>query len=103
MPLLLDAYLPAGGGRHPAIVFVHGGGFRAGDKWAFAPGEEAFAATGEALARRGFAVFSIKVTPLLVRRLLDHGLGKDDPVFEKEKLSELGVELDEREKFPDPR
>jgi acetyl esterase/lipase len=31
-PLLLDAYLLSGSGSHPAVVFVHGGGFVAGDK-----------------------------------------------------------------------
>jgi acetyl esterase/lipase len=31
-PLLLDAYLLIGSGSHPAVVFVHGGGFVTGDK-----------------------------------------------------------------------
>jgi acetyl esterase/lipase len=58
--LLLDAYLPAGrGGPGPAIVFVHGGGWRSGDRATFAPGEQQFGATGVQLARLGFAVFSI--------------------------------------------
>lgn len=58
--LTLDAYLPsARNRRHAAIVFVHGGGWRAGDKSVFAPGEAAFAPTGLRLARLGFAVFAI--------------------------------------------
>src|SRR3954449_7343220 len=31
-PVLLDAYLLSGPGPHPAVVFVHGGGFVCGDK-----------------------------------------------------------------------
>lgn len=37
-PLLLDAYLPPPGhGRRPAVVMVHGGGWRTGDKESWAP------------------------------------------------------------------
>jgi len=57
--LLLDEYLPAGVRPHPAVIFVHGGGFRAGDRGSFAPAEPAFRSTGEALASQGFATFSI--------------------------------------------
>jgi acetyl esterase/lipase len=58
--LLLDAYLPVRrSAPRPAIVFVHGGGWRSGDRTAFAPGEQAFAPTAVRLARLGFAVFSI--------------------------------------------
>ena len=35
--LRLDAYLPAAKGSHPAIVFLHGGGFRSGIRGSFAP------------------------------------------------------------------
>jgi acetyl esterase/lipase len=31
-PLLLDAYLPAEDGVHPAVINIHGGGWRNGDK-----------------------------------------------------------------------
>jgi len=58
--LTLDAYLPARArSRRAAIVFVHGGGWRAGDKSAFAPGEPSFAPTALRLAHLGFTVFSI--------------------------------------------
>jgi len=57
--LLLDEYRPAGGRPRPAVIFVHGGGFRAGDRGSFAPAEPAFRSTGEALAAQGFATFSI--------------------------------------------
>ena len=38
-PLLLDAYVPPsdGGERRPAVILIHGGGFRAGDKATFEP------------------------------------------------------------------
>lgn len=45
---LTEAY-PAAGGSHPAIIFVHGGGFEGGAS--FAPGKQGFGATGRALAR----------------------------------------------------
>jgi acetyl esterase len=52
-PLLLDAYVPPGGtGRRPAVVLVHGGGWRAGDK-------SSFAAQAGRLAERGWVAFSI--------------------------------------------
>lgn len=57
--LRLDAYLPAAKGSHPAIVFLHGGGFRSGIRGSFAPGEQAFGPTGQALARNGLAAFAI--------------------------------------------
>ncbi|MDQ2909582.1 MAG: alpha/beta hydrolase [Actinomycetota bacterium] len=57
--LLLDAYLVPGQAARPAVVFVHGGGFRAGDKAFVAPGQQPFTPIGTALAGRGFAVFAI--------------------------------------------
>jgi acetyl esterase len=52
-PLLLDAYVPGGGGSHrPAVLLVHGGGFRAGDKASFAP-------EATRLAERGLVAFSV--------------------------------------------
>lgn len=57
--LRLDEYLPRAGGPHAAVIFVHGGGFRSGERGAFAPGEAAYAATGLALALENFAAFAI--------------------------------------------
>ena len=50
--LLLDAYVPAGGGRRPAVVMIHGGGWRVGDKASWRP-------EAERLAARGWVAFSI--------------------------------------------
>jgi acetyl esterase len=51
--LLLDAYLPpAGEGRRPAVVMVHGGGWRVGDKASWQP-------EAEKLAARGWVAFSV--------------------------------------------
>jgi acetyl esterase len=53
--LLLDAYLPAGAGaegRRPAVVMIHGGGWRVGDKGSWRP-------EAERLAGRGWVAFSI--------------------------------------------
>ncbi len=57
--LLLDAYLPLRGGERPVVVFVHGGGFRAGSRLAVAPGQQPVAAIARALVAHGFAVFSV--------------------------------------------
>ena len=35
--LTLDAYVPDGAGTYPAVVIVHGGGFRNGDKQTYVP------------------------------------------------------------------
>jgi acetyl esterase len=51
-PLLLDAYMPAGGERRPAVVMIHGGGWRAGDKASWAP-------EATRLAERGWVAFSV--------------------------------------------
>jgi acetyl esterase len=53
-PLLLDAYLPRsdGGERRPAVILLHGGGFRVGDKASFEP-------EARKLAARGYATFSV--------------------------------------------
>ena len=51
--LLLDAYVPpAGEGRRPAVVMIHGGGWRAGDKASWRP-------EAEQLAARGWVAFSV--------------------------------------------
>lgn len=47
-----DLYLPRSGGKHPALVAVHGGGWQQGDK-------DFYQHWGPYLAQRGFAVFSI--------------------------------------------
>ncbi|MFL6798293.1 MAG: alpha/beta hydrolase fold domain-containing protein [Xanthobacteraceae bacterium] len=50
--LLGDLYVPAGTGRAPALVAVHGGGWQAGAR-------SAFQYWGPYLAERGYAVFAI--------------------------------------------
>lgn len=53
-PLRLDAYLPPsdGGERRPAVILIHGGGFRSGDKASFEP-------EARHLTRFGWVAFSI--------------------------------------------
>jgi len=51
-PLLLDAFFPRAAHRAPALILVHGGGWRAGDRTSLAP-------TAKRLAKLGFATFSI--------------------------------------------
>lgn len=46
-----DLYLPAGDGRHPAVLLIHGGGWRNGD-----PGQMAH--LGRRLAAAGFVAYS---------------------------------------------
>jgi acetyl esterase/lipase len=53
-PLLLDAYRPAGDGRHPLVVMIHGGGWARGGR--FEMGLTKWAAY---LASAGLAVVSI--------------------------------------------
>lgn len=53
-PLLLDAYLPADDSIHPAVVNIHGGGWRGGDK-----GGAMRAVRGDLLIPAGVAIFSI--------------------------------------------
>src|SRR6476661_3465742 len=48
-----DLYLPASPGRHPAMLFIHGGGFRGGSKAGYGN------AWGPYLAARGIVVFAI--------------------------------------------
>ncbi len=50
--LLLDAYLPTGEGKHPAVIMIHGGAWAFGDK-------RFYAGMCQALAQKGFAAFSI--------------------------------------------
>ena len=51
--LLLDAYVPpAGEGRRPAVVMIHGGGWRVGDKASWRP-------EAERLATKGWVAFSV--------------------------------------------
>ncbi len=51
-PLLLDAYVPPTGERRPAVVMLHGGGWRVGDKASWAP-------EAARLAERGWVAFSV--------------------------------------------
>lgn len=50
-PLELDLHLPSGPGPHPAIVYLHGGGWRRGSRKTTIPADLC-----ESLAARGFAV-----------------------------------------------
>jgi acetyl esterase len=51
--LLLDAYVPpAGESRRPAVVMIHGGGWRVGDKASWRP-------EAERLATKGWVAFSV--------------------------------------------
>lgn len=52
--LKLDAYIPAGDGPFPAIVLIHGGGFKVGDKGGN------MGALGRYLSARGIACFDIQ-------------------------------------------
>lgn len=49
---VLDVYTPAEGGPYPVIVYIHGGGFVAGDK-------HHFRQYGMTLAQEGYAVFNL--------------------------------------------
>jgi acetyl esterase/lipase len=51
--LVGDLYLPASGGSHPAMLFMHGGGFARGSKAGYGN------TWGPYLAARGIAVFAI--------------------------------------------
>ena len=58
--LRLDAYLPrSNGSPRPAVVIVHGGGWRSGTRATFAPGESSVEPTARLFAARGWATFSI--------------------------------------------
>ncbi len=46
IPLLADLFLPEGPGPHPAILFIHGGAWHAGDKLTFLPWAAHFADLG---------------------------------------------------------
>jgi acetyl esterase/lipase len=51
--LVGDSYLPASGGLHPALLFIHGGGFARGSKAGYGN------TWGPYLAARGYVVFAI--------------------------------------------
>src|ERR1700752_3106635 len=48
-----DLYLPMSSGPHPAMLFIHGGGFRGGSKAGYGN------TWGPYLAARGYVVFAI--------------------------------------------
>lgn len=55
----IDAYLPrVASGLRPAVVYVHGGGWREGTRRSFSAGES-FVPTGRRLVREGFVVLSV--------------------------------------------
>ena len=60
----LDLYLPVGEGW-PMVVFVHGGGWRTGDKNLRVGGADIYANIGRYLARRGIgaAVINYRLLP----------------------------------------
>ena len=59
-PLELDLYLPAGGGPVPAVVFLHGGGWRLGSRHTAGPAyRDAATSPFEQLAQAGIAVASV--------------------------------------------
>ena len=60
-----DLWLPAGGGRHPVVVLIHGGCWRAS-----LPGLDLMDQAADDLRRRGFAVWNLEY-----RRLGDPGGG----------------------------
>jgi alpha-L-fucosidase 2 len=62
--LLLDASIPDGPGPFPAVILVHGGGWRAGDK-SGGPQKGYMAPMQDPLSQAGFAWFSInyRLTP----------------------------------------
>lgn len=68
----LDLYLPAQGGRHPVVVFIHGGGFMGGDK-SQARGFEEFVRQGYALASVNYTLGSGS-SPLQMRDALVRGV-----------------------------
>ena len=53
-PLTMDYYAPRGGGKHPIIILIHGGGYIGGDSH---NGSEAYCA--DFLAPAGYAVFAV--------------------------------------------
>src|SRR5919108_2339373 len=73
--LLGDLYLPAGAGRVPSLIALHGGGWQAGAR-------STFQFWGPYLAERGYALFAIsyrlakkgeKMFPQAVRDVLSAG------------------------------
>ena len=59
-PLLLDLYLPATAGLHPAIVYLHGGGWAVGTRRRFGRAFASWTPTPlDRLAQAGFAVATV--------------------------------------------
>jgi acetyl esterase len=51
-PLLLDAFVPSGGGSNAGVILIHGGGWQSGSR-------RMTDSLGMGLARKGFSAFSI--------------------------------------------
>lgn len=64
--LLLDAYLPADGDLHPAIVNIHGGGWRNGSKDGFHREGVKYAADGVAAFSIGYRLSGVAPYPAAV-------------------------------------
>ncbi len=64
--LLLDAYLPEAGGPHPAVVQIHGGGWRSGDKAGFAPEAISYAQDGIAAFSLNYRLSAVATYPAAV-------------------------------------
>jgi acetyl esterase/lipase len=54
----LDLFLPAGATKAPVVMWIHGGGWRLGDRWWYASVGRRFAEEGV-----GFAAISYRLTP----------------------------------------
>jgi len=89
--LLADLYQPTSGGRHPAMMFIHGGGFQGGSKVAYRMN------WGPYLAARGYVVFSIDYRlaklnqPMWPQALLDCKAALE---YLRGNSGELGVDPD---------
>jgi len=64
--LLLDAYLPEEGGPHPAVVQIHGGGWRSGDKSGFAREAVSYAQDGIAAFSLNYRLSDVATYPAAV-------------------------------------
>jgi acetyl esterase/lipase len=62
-PLLADLYLPAGGGLSPVIVWIHGGGWRFGDRRQAPDLSRRFASRGFAMASIDYRLTTDAIFP----------------------------------------
>ena len=64
--LTLDAYLPEQGGPHPAIVHIHGGGWRNGDKSSYAVDAVTWAKAGVASFSLNYRLSTVATYPAAI-------------------------------------